>query len=426
MTQFLRALEKALLSHIVQNIVANIKNKANHFLEGFQIMYKFLALMNLIVLLIIQVGCDRVQKVVITEDIIVPEVAHTVKIGFLASGSRVTYPNGAKIAVAEINATGGLLGVPVELVTEVGIPTPEVAVEVASRMILDDGVIALVGPNRSAHAIPIGALATEHSLPMITTTATNPTLTGSSNFVFMAAFTDAYQGAVMARFAAEELGLSSVAMLTQSGEIYSEGISEFFVTNFTNAEGTIIASEFYEIGDTDFTEQLNIIASARPEALFIAGWVQEVGLVTQQAKDLPLLNAIGEPTLLLGTDTWDNPILLDNEDAEIEGSFFSGHFSAAADKPTGKAFVETYQAEYGELPLGGHAVSYDATKVMLAAIEKAGSLDGEAIRAQIAATENYIGATDIASYDENRHPIKSGVIFTIKNGKKQFHKQIDP
>ena len=371
-------------------------------------------------------GCDRISKVVTPEKSVAPETIDTVKIGFLASGSRVTYPNGAKIAVAEINATGGLLGVPIELVTEVGIPTPETAVEVASRMILEDGIIALVGPNRSAHAIPIGALATEHSLPMVTTTATNPTLTDSSNFVFMAAFTDAYQGAVMAKFAGTELGLTSVALLTQSGEIYSEGISEFFVTNFTAAGGTIAAREFYEIVDTDFTEQLNSIAAATPEALFIAGWVQQVGPITQQVRALPLVNAAGEPTILLGTDTWDNPILLDNEDAEIEGSFFSGHFSAATDKPNGKAFVEAYQAAYGELPLGGHAVSYDATKVVLTAIERVGSFDGEAIRDQLAATKDYIGATTIANYDENRHPTKSAVIFTITNGEKQFYKQIDP
>ena len=385
-----------------------------------------LTLVGVFVLIWTFTGCDRIQKVVTPEKDVAPETIDTVKIGFLASGSRVTYPNGGKIAVAEINATGGLLGVPVELVTEVGIPTPEAAVEVASRMILADGIIALVGPNRSAHAIPIGALATEHSLPMITTTATNPALTDSSDFVFMAAFTDAYQGAVMAKFAATELGLTSVALLTQSGEIYSEGISEFFVTNFIGAGGTIAAREFYEIVDTDFTEQLTRIAAATPEALFIAGWVQQVGPITQQARALPLLNAAGEPTLLLGTDTWDNPILLDNADAEIEGSFFSGHFSAATDKPSGKAFVEAYQAAYGELPLGGHAVSYDATKVMLSAIERAGTLEGEAIRAQLAATKNYIGATDIASYDENRHPTKSAVIFTIKNGEKQFYQQIDP
>lgn len=371
-------------------------------------------------------GCDRISKVVTPEKGVAPETIDTVKIGFLASGSRVTYPNGAKIAVSEINASGGLLGMPVELVTEVGISTPEAAVEVASRMILDDGVIALVGPNRSAHAIPVGEVAQQHGVPMVTTTATNPTLTDSNNFVFMAAFTDAYQGAVMAKFARTELGLTSVALLTQSGEIYSEGISEFFVTNFTAAGGTIAAREFYEIADTDFTEQLNSIAAATPEALFIAGWVQQVGPITQQVRALPLVNAAGEPTILLGTDTWDNPILLDNEDAEIEGSFFSGHFSAATDKPNGKAFVEAYQAAYGELPLGGHAVSYDATKVVLTAIERAGSFDGEAIRDQLAATKDYIGATTIASYDENRHPTKSAAIFTITNGEKQFYKQIDP
>ena len=385
-----------------------------------------IALFGFCVLITALIGCDRIQKVVTPEKGVVPESTHTVKIGFLASGSRVTYPNGGQIAVAEINAGGGLLGMPVELVTEVGIPTPEAAVEVASRMILDDGIVALVGPNRSAHAIPIGTLAEEHSLPMITTTATNPALTGSSDFVFMAAFTDAYQGAVMAKFAATELGLTSVALLTQSGEIYSEGISEFFVTNFTDAGGTIAAREFYEIVDTDFTEQLTRIAATTPEALFIAGWVQQVGPITQQARALPLLNAMGELTLLLGTDTWDNPILLDNGDAEIEGSFFSGHFSAATDKPSGKTFVEAYQVAYGESPLGGHAVSYDATKVMLTAIERAGGFEGEAIRAQLAATKDYIGATDIASYDADRHPTKSAVIFTITHGEKQFYKHIDP
>ena len=381
----------------------------------------FIATLAALTLILTFIGCERVQNVAVT-----PETADTVKIGFLASGSRTTYPNGGHIAVAEINAKGGLLGRTVELVTEVGIPTPEAAVEAASRMIHDDDIIALVGPNRSTQAIQIATLAEEHSLPIVTTTATNPDVTSTSDSVFMAAFTDAYQGAVMARFAAEELGLTSVAVLTQSGEIYSEGISEFFVTNFTAAGGTIAASESYAITDTDFTEQLNSIAAMTPEALFIAGWVQQVGPITQQARSLPLLNAAGEPTILLGTDTWDNPILLDNEDADIEGSFFSGHFSAVTDKPSAKAFVEAYQTAYGELPLGGHAVSYDATRVLLAAIARAGSFDGEAIRAQLAATQNYIGATDIASYDENRHPTKSAVIFTITDGEKQFYKHIDP
>ena len=78
------------------------------------------------------------------------------------------------------------------------------------------------------------------------------------------------------------------------------------------------------------------------------------------------------------------------------------------------------------MPTGGIAVNYDAVKLLFEAIERAGSLAPEAIRDQLSATENYIGATRIGSYDENRHPTKSAVILTIKDGEKQFYKQIDP
>ena len=160
-----------------------------------------------------------------------------------------------------------------------------------------------------------------------------------------------------------------------------------------------------------------------PEALFVSGLSEEIALIVQQARTLPSQNAAGEPMLFLGADAWDNTELLTNEALNIEGSFFSGHFSAATDEPSGKAFVEIYQSVYGEPPIGGHAVSYDAAQLLFAAIAGAGSLDGEAIREELAATENYIGATTITSYNENRHPTKNAVIFTIKNGEKQFHKQ---
>lgn len=382
--------------------------------------------MSLIVLLVALTGCDRVQKVVVPEKVVAPENTNTIKIGFLGSGSRGTYPNGAEIAASEINEHGGLLGMPVELVTTVGLIEVDAVVQAASTMILVDKVIAILGPNRSAHAIPVGEVAQQHGIPMITTTATNPNVTEAGDFVFMAAFTDAFQGAVMAQFAASDIGLTSVAILTRSGEVYTEGISEFFRTNFTNIGGTIAANEFYKEGTTDFTEYLNRIAAAMPEALFISGFSEEIALIVQQVRSLPLRNASGEPILFLGADAWDNSALLTNEGIDLEGSFFSGHFSAATDKPIGKAFVETYQSLYRETPIGGHAVSYDAAKLLFAAIARAGSLDGEAIQRQLAATQNYVGATNIAGYNDNRHPTKSAVILTIKDGKKQFHKQIDP
>ena len=385
-------------------------------------MHKFLTLTSLIALLVTHIGCDRVQKIVTPK----PE-QKTLKIGFVVAGERVTYPNGAEMAVTEINQRGGLLGKQVELIGHINKEAiPEVSVQIAKTLIVEDKIIALIGPNRSSHAVEVGPIAQRHGIPMVTTTATNPNVTNAGDFVFMASFTDSFQGAVMAQFAIEDLDITTAAVITRRGDLYTEGIAEFFALNFNKLGGKIVANEFYEGDPSDFTAQLTNVAAAQPDALFIAGFTLDIALITQQARAIPLQNADGEPTIFLGADSWDSELLYDNEDAEVEGSFFSGHFSPETDEPTARAFVDAYESIYESTPTGGVAVSYDAVKLLFAAVERSGSLDPDEIREQLAATENYIGATTIASYDENRHPTKSAVIFTIKNGKKQFHKQIAP
>ncbi len=385
-------------------------------------MHKLLALMSLIVLLVTSVGCERAQKIITPT-----HEQQTLKIGFVVAGERVTYPNGAEMAVTEINQRGGLLGMPVELIGHINKEaTLEVSLQIAEQLIVTDEIIALIGPNRSSHAVEVGPIAQRHGIPMITTTATNPNVTNAGNFVFMASFTDSFQGAVMAHFAINDLDITSAAVITRKGDLYTEGIAEFFALNFSKLGGEIVANEFYEGDPSDFTAQLTNIAAAKPDALFTAGFVQDIALITQQARAIPLQNTAGEPTIFLGADSWDNELLFNNEEAKTEGSFFSGHFSPNTDEPTARAFVDVYESTYESTPTGGVAVSYDAVKLLFQAVERAGSLDPDKIRQQLAATENYIGATTIASYDENRHPTKSAVIFTIKDGTKQFYKQIDP
>ena len=385
-------------------------------------MQKFLVLISFSVLLAISIGCDRIPKIVTPQ-----EQEETLKIGFVVAGERVTYPNGAEMAVTEINQRGGLLGTPVELIGHINKEAmPEVSIQIAEQLIVEDKIIALIGPNRSSHAVEVGPVAQRYGIPMVTTTATNPNVTNAGDFVFMASFTDSFQGAVMAQFAIEDLDITTAAVITRRGDLYTEGIAEFFALNFSKLGGEIIANEFYEGNLSDFTAQLTSIAAAKPDALFTAGFVQDIAFITQQARAMSLQNATGEPTIFLGADSWDSELLFDNEDAEVEGSFFSGHFSPDTDEPTARAFVDTYESIYESTPTGGVAVSYDAVKLLFEAVERAGSLNPDEIREQLAATENYIGATTIASYNENRHPTKSAVIFTIKNGQKQFHKQIDP
>ena len=384
-------------------------------------MQKFLAILFLCVIVFSSLSCDNVKRV------LTPKPEPTVKIGFIVAGQRVTYPNGAEMAETEINQQGGLLGMPVELIGHINTEAVlDDSVKLAESLIVDDEVVALIGPNRSSHAAVVGPVAQKYRIPMVTTTATNPNVTQAGDFVFMASFTDSFQGAVMAQFAKMELGITTAAIITRKGDLYTEGISEFFAKNFNMLGGNVVTHEFFEVDSTDFTDHLMRISEMQPDALFTAGFVQDIATITQQARAIPMQNSDGEPTIFLGADSWDSLLLFDDENAEIEGSYFSGHFSPDTDEPNARAFVDTYKSIYEATPTGGVAVSYDAVKLLIEAILRASSLEAEAIRDQLAATENYIGATSIASYNELRQPTKSAVIFTIKDGVKQFYKQIDP
>ena len=348
-----------------------------------------------------------------------------VMVGFLVSGDR-TYANGAAIAVDEVNGRGGLLGRTVQLVVRAGLEEAAEAVEAAEAMIGSDRVAALIGPNRSSHAIEVGAVAQRLGVPMITTAATNPGVTAAGDLVFMAAFTDQFQGRVMAEFAAGTLAVTAAAVLTERGNVYSEGIGEFFIDHFRGSGGAIVAEESYERGATDFAGQLVRVAAATPGAVFVPVRAEDVVLLAAQARALPVHDAAGEPALFLGADAWDNPALLDSGGAAVDGSFFSSHFSPDTDEPTARAFVETYRARYGMPPTGGDAVSYDAVRLFLEAAARAGSLDADAVRREVLATRQYAGATRISHYNAARHPTKSAVIMTIENGAKRFHQQVDP
>lgn len=130
--------------------------------------------------------------------------------------------------------------------------------------------------------------------------------------------------------------------------------------------------------------------------------------------------------MFLGADVWDNPALLEHEEAAVDGSFFSTHFSPDTDEPAARAFVDTYRTRYGIDPAGGDAVSYDAVRLFLEAAARAGSLDADAVRRELLATERYAGATYISHYNEVRHPTKSAVIMTIADGVKRFYQQVEP
>ena len=377
-------------------------------------------------------GCDQIQQLLAP---LPSEDGETVKIGFIyTTPNRVNSRYGAELATNESNEEGGVRGTPIQLVAH-GIPTQRLISEnisdseyvagIAEKLITEEGVTAIAGPNRSTHAVIVGEIAQRHGIPMITTGATNPSVTAAGDFVFMAAFTDDFQGKVMAQFAIQDLEAKTAAVLTHTGDVYSEGLSKTFIANFSAYGGEVVGEQFYTAGDTDFTAQLTTISEAVPDVIFSTGFIPEIPLAVRQARD-----EIGITATFLGGDSWDNPALLPEGGAAVDGSFFSSPFSVKADPgdlgQDAHQFVSAYTGMFNEVPDGGAALGYDAIRLLVQAMRRASDLTPTAIRDQIAATDNYSGATLILGYDKNRHTAKSAAINRIVDGEVQFYKLIQP
>ena len=374
-------------------------------------------------ILLLFAGCEDVQQLLVP----LPDEDDdgTIKIGFMyTSEIRSNSLNGAELAALQLNGEGGAHGKEIEIIARGNISDTEQAAEIAEELIVQEGVSAIVGPNRSLYAVAIGAVAQRYGIPMVTTTATNPSVTAASDYVFMAAFTDDFQGKVMATFATRDLGAKTAAILTRRESLYSEGLSQTFIDNFTALGGEVLYAQFYMRGETDFTAQLTAVAEAAPDVFFLPGFAAEIPLVVQQAKTL------GITGILLGGDSWDNASLISENSEILEGSFFSSLFSADVApgdlSEDADQFITAYTSIFKVAPAGGAALGYDGVRLVVQAMRRADDLTSTTIRDQLAATMSYSGATFISDYDENRHPNKSAVINQIVNGEAQFYKLIEP
>ncbi len=128
---------------------------------------------------------------------------------------------------------------------------------------------------------------------------------------------------------------------------------------------------------------------------------------------------MGIETVFLGGDTWDEPEKFFNtlaDNAPLEGIYQTTNFAPEMPGEETRQFFDAYATMYGTAPDGIAASGYDAMFLLANAIERANSTDPVAIRDALAATKDFQGATHISHYDENRHPVKSLAILTVRDG----------
>ena len=373
-------------------------------------------------------GCQR------TTDIVIPPDAATqpnLKIGLIQPGDHyVTFKRGAELAQAHLNARGGVLGRQIEFIEKDNqtapntFPDVEKTVRLARELVENEGAVALLGPIFSTIAVQAGPTLQKLQRPTILGSA-GTLANAAGDVIFLSVITNAFQGKVIAEFAADpaELNAKTAATIQQDQDVYSTGHVEAFVARFQELGGEIVANEVYQRGDTSFSEQLQHIQEANPDVILLSSFAPEVPLLIKEARDM------GIETGIVGGDTWDEPEKFFNtlaDNTPLEGIYQTTNFVPEMPGEAAKQFFQAYTATFGTAPDGIAASGYDAMLLLANAIDTADSTDPVAIRDALAATKDFQGSTYISHYDENRHPVKSLAILTIRDGETQTYKIVEP
>lgn len=350
----------------------------------------------------------------------------TIKIAILAplSGPVPTFGvstrDGALLAIEEANAKGGVLGKQIEAVVADSQCTPDPAVNAANKVIEQDKVHYIVGEVCSSASIPISEIAEKSSVVMISPTSTNPTVTlnadgSTKKFVFRACFIDPFQGTVMAKFALSK-GYKTAFIMFDQGNDYVRGLAEFFEKAFVEAGGQVVGKESYTKTDTDFSAILTKVAESNAEVLFVPDYYNIINLVGAQAKEK------GVTAVMMGGDGWDSADLDVNA---ADGGFYSNHYDPGDTRPIVQSWIANYQKKYNSVPDALATLGYDATSLLIAAIEKAGADDPVKVAAAMEALE-FDAVSGKVTFDAQHNPIKGAVVISVKDGVKSFNASVAP
>lgn len=324
---------------------------------------------------------------------------------------------------------GQILGHDVTLVPEDEGCSADGGTAGANALAADSELVAVVGTSCSSSALGVAdKILSDKGISLVSPSNTGPALTAPGThqpFYLRTAHNDKIQGAAVANFAYNELGLRTAATI-HDGSPYADGLQQVFADTFVALGGSITKQEAIQVGDTDFNPVLTDIATDSPEFLYFPIFVAEGGLITQQARTIDGL----ADSVLAGSDGMFTPDWITAAGADnANGVYISGPDLAAFSGDVDfyqDEFIPAYIEKYGAEPNSVfHAHSWDAANMILTAIESVAIEDGDtlyiprtALKDALFATSDFTGITGVLSCDENGDCQQSATIavVTVENG----------
>jgi branched-chain amino acid transport system substrate-binding protein len=325
--------------------------------------------------------------------------------------------NGAKLAVKEINANGGVLGKQINLIVHDSQYKMDVTAQTAKQFVEQDKVPLMIGYTDTDSVLASGPTFQAAKIPFITVGATSPKIPSQvGDMMFLACFGDNVQAAVGAEYSYDKFGHNAY-FLWDKGVEYTTLLGAYFKSRFTELGGTIALEESYDDKATDFSPQIAKIKalSTKPDFYYIAAMPYNIGPIVKQFR------AAGITGPIVGGDGYDTPDLLTVAGSAADNVFFTTHALMDATGGTDgiKKFMAAYKTEYTHDPENAFAaLGYDTVYLLADAIKRANGTDSAAVKAALEGTKDFKGITGSVTFGANVHVPQKGVTMIAVSGGK--------
>jgi branched-chain amino acid transport system substrate-binding protein len=334
--------------------------------------------------------------------------------------------NGAKLAVKQINAAGGVNGQQIDFIVHDSQYKMDVTAQTAKQFVEQDKVPVFIGYTDTDSVQAAGPTFQSAKIPFITVGATSPKIPSQiGDMMFLACFGDNVQAAVGAEYSYQTFGHNAY-FLWDKGVEYTTLLGGYFKTRFTELGGKIALEDSYDDKATDFSAQITKIKalSPQPDFYYVAAMPYNIGPLVKQFRDAGITGPI------VGGDGYDTPDLISIAGAAANNVFFTTHALMDATGGTDgiKKFIADYKTEYGHDPENAFAaLGYDTVYLMVDAIKRAGGTDSAAVKAAIEGTKDFPGITGKITFSADSHiPQKGVTVIAVKDGKFTLGAEVVP
>lgn len=367
------------------------------------------------------VACNQATKMTTTTETTSSDsVVYKIGTNFELTGSLGDYgtaeQRGVELAVKQANEKAGYEKF--QLVSYDNKSDQTESVTISTQLASSD-VVGVVGPAsslasavtypilNSAQKIVVSPSATQNNV-----TRENPSDPTSPvyPYTFRISFEDSYQGAAMAQYAVDTLGVKKAVVLEDTSLDYAKGLSESFRTQLTKLGGEVVSTQYFVSGDTDFSSILTTIKSQSYDTLFIAGYYTEAALIIKQAREM------GIDAVILGGDGFDSETLVNLAGSQnLNKVYYTTAYTTVDASEKLQSFIQAYKDAYHEEPGMFAALAYDSANLLIEAITTTNSTDAAVLQETLEKI-SFSGITGDFTFDETHTPIKTVLVVELVDG----------